>query len=55
VFAATNREKLYKNLAPAGFFVFSAGITKRDPPRSFLRVRKKQLSATRSCVCINPV
>jgi hypothetical protein len=55
VFAATNRKKLYKNLAPAGFFVFSRGITKRDPPRSFLRVRKKQLSATKSCVCINPV
>ncbi|SCC15083.1 IlvB leader peptide [Kosakonia oryziphila] len=48
-------QKLYKNLVPARFFVFSGCITKRDPPRSFMRVRKKQLSATKSCVCINPV
>ncbi|CAI8741933.1 IlvB leader peptide [Kosakonia quasisacchari] len=46
---------LTKNLAPAGFFVFRRQANKRDRLRSFLRVRKKQLSANDSCVCINLV
>jgi hypothetical protein len=54
-FAATNRENADKNLAPARFFVFRCQTNKRDRLRSFLRVRKKQLSANDSCACINLV
>jgi len=54
-FAATNRENADKNLAPAGFFVFSRRKNKRDGLHNFLRLRKKQLSAQVSCACIKRV